>query len=123
MSLSFSVAQAVALPDDWELGYPDGPGMYEYKLQLEQFVSEWDQMQSTLPVTHIVLEIGNKSSEDLLQEIIIEMQSTFYFFYHKCLKCDNVTPDKVCDPQNHFSMWPGSFHQWTRMRKQRSLRP
>ncbi len=65
----------MVLPDHWELGYPDGPEMDEYKLQLQQFVSEWEQMQSALTVTHSVLEIGDKSPEDLLQEMVLQMES------------------------------------------------
>uniref|UniRef100_I3K723 Adenylate kinase 9 n=1 Tax=Oreochromis niloticus TaxID=8128 RepID=I3K723_ORENI len=51
--------------DDSELGYTDGPEMNEYKLQLRQFVGEWEKMQSGLTVTHCTLEIGRKSPENL----------------------------------------------------------
>nr|XP_046228264.1 adenylate kinase 9 [Scatophagus argus] len=71
--------EAVVLPDDRELGYPDGPEMNEYKLQLQQFASEWEQMQSTLTVAHSVLEIGSRSPEDLLQEIILQMEKPFQY--------------------------------------------
>ncbi|XP_008299656.1 adenylate kinase 9 [Stegastes partitus] len=59
------------------LGDPDGPETNEYKLSLQQFVSEWDQMQSALTVTHCVLEIGSKSPENLLQEMIQQMEKPF----------------------------------------------
>lgn len=68
-------AQAVVLPDHWDLGYPDGPEMNDYKLQLQQFVSEWGQMQSALTVAHSVLEISGKNPEDLLQEMVLQMES------------------------------------------------
>lgn len=58
-----------------ELGYPDGPEMNEYKLQLQQFVSEWEKMKSGLIVTHCTLEIGRKSPENLLQDMIQQMDS------------------------------------------------
>ncbi|XP_029352962.1 adenylate kinase 9 [Echeneis naucrates] len=60
-----------------ELDYPDGPEMNDYKLQLKQFVSEWEQMQSALNVVYSVLEIDGKSPEDLLQEIVLQMEKPF----------------------------------------------
>lgn len=51
--------------------------MKQYKLQLKQFAAEWEQMQSSLPVAHSVLEIGEKSPEVLLQEMILQMESEF----------------------------------------------
>lgn len=58
-----------------ELDYPDGPEMNNYKLQVQQFESESEQMQSALTVAHSVLEIGSKSPEDLLQEMVLQMES------------------------------------------------
>ena len=69
------LAQAVVLPDHWDLGYPDVPEMNDYKLQLQEFVSEWDQMQYALTVAHSVLEISGKNPEDLLEEMILQMES------------------------------------------------
>ncbi|KAK1889504.1 Adenylate kinase 9 [Dissostichus eleginoides] len=60
-------------------GYPDGPEINDYKLKLNQFLSEWDQMQSASTVTHSVLEIGDKSPEDLLQEIVLQMEKPFEY--------------------------------------------
>ncbi|XP_034999516.2 adenylate kinase 9 [Hippoglossus stenolepis] len=71
--------EAVTLPDHWELGYPDGPEMKDYKLQLRQFVSEWEQMESALTAAHSVLEIDGKSPEDLLQEIVLHMEKPFKY--------------------------------------------
>ncbi|KAG7244154.1 hypothetical protein INR49_004227 [Caranx melampygus] len=70
---------AVILPDQWELGYPDGPEMKDYKLQLQQFVSGWEQMQSALSIPCIVLEIDGKSPEDLLQEMVSHMEKPFQY--------------------------------------------
>lgn len=67
------------LPDQWELGYPDGPEMNDYKLQLQQFVSGWEQMQSALNIPCSVLEIDGKSPEDLLQEMVFQMESECNF--------------------------------------------
>ncbi|XP_030261487.1 adenylate kinase 9 isoform X1 [Sparus aurata] len=69
----------VVLPDHWESGYPDGPEMNNYKQQLQQFVNEWEQMQPALPVAHSVLEIGSKSPEDLLQEMILHIEKPFQY--------------------------------------------
>ncbi|CAB1435475.1 unnamed protein product [Pleuronectes platessa] len=71
--------EAVTLPDHWELGYPDGPEMKDYKLQLQQFVSEWKQMQSALTAGNSVLEIDGKSPEDLLHEIVLHMEKPFKY--------------------------------------------
>lgn len=59
--------------------------MNDYKMKLNQFLSEWDQMQSASTVTHSVLEIGDKSPEDLLQEIVLQMESKCYDI-PKCFK-------------------------------------
>ncbi|KAE8286847.1 Adenylate kinase 9 [Larimichthys crocea] len=69
----------VVLPDHWEFGYPDGPEMNDYKLQLQQFVSEWEQMLSALTVEVSVLEIGSKTPENLLQEIFLQMEKSFKY--------------------------------------------
>lgn len=65
----------MALPDHWEFGYPDGPEMNDYKLQLQQFVFEWKRMQCPSSVAVSELEIGDKSPEDLLEEMIHQMES------------------------------------------------
>ncbi|KAL6095965.1 ak9 [Pungitius sinensis] len=69
--------KAVELPDHWDMGYPDSSEMNDYKLQLQQFVSEWGQMQYALTVVHSVLDIGDKSAEDLLQEMVLQMEKPF----------------------------------------------
>ncbi|XP_031726212.1 adenylate kinase 9 isoform X2 [Anarrhichthys ocellatus] len=55
----------------------ENPEMNDHKLQLQQFESEWDQMQSELTIVHSVLEMGDKSPEDLLQEMIHQMEKPF----------------------------------------------
>ncbi|XP_070781653.1 adenylate kinase 9 [Enoplosus armatus] len=47
--------------------------------QVQQFVYEWEQMQSALTVAHSVLEIGGKSPEDLLQEMVLHMEKPFQY--------------------------------------------
>ncbi|XP_075315081.1 adenylate kinase 9 [Odontesthes bonariensis] len=70
---------AVAPQNDWEFGYPDGPEMNEYKLQMQTFDEQWEQMGSALTVAHCVLEISSKSPENLLQEIIQQMEKPFQY--------------------------------------------
>ncbi|XP_041832401.1 adenylate kinase 9 isoform X1 [Melanotaenia boesemani] len=70
---------AMALLEDWEFGYPDGPEMNEYKLKIQQFEEEWEQMQSVLTDTHFVLEIDSKTPENLLQEILQQMEKPFQY--------------------------------------------
>lgn len=49
--------------------------MDNYKLQVRQFMSEWEQMQSALSVSHSVLETGGRSPQDLLEEMVHQMES------------------------------------------------
>ncbi|XP_029281159.1 LOW QUALITY PROTEIN: adenylate kinase 9 [Cottoperca gobio] len=72
-------SEAAVLPDHWDSGYPDSPEMNDYKLQLKQFLSEWEQMQSALAVAHSSLEIGDKSPEELLQEMVLQMEKPFEY--------------------------------------------
>lgn len=62
---------------DLKLGYPDVPEMNPYRHQLQQFMQEWEEVNSGLTFPYSVLEIGGKSPEDLLQEMIVEMQSEY----------------------------------------------
>ncbi|KAI3363735.1 hypothetical protein L3Q82_001351 [Scortum barcoo] len=71
--------EAVILPDHWELGYPNTPEMDDYKLQLQKFVSESEKMLRAFTVAHSVLEIGDKSPEDLLQEMVFQMEKPFNY--------------------------------------------
>ncbi|KAM3861101.1 LOW QUALITY PROTEIN: adenylate kinase 9-like [Diretmus argenteus] len=71
--------QDVVLPGEWELGYPEGPEMNDYKLQLKQFVVEWERMQSSLTGSYSVLEIGGKSPEDLLEDVVHQMEKPFKY--------------------------------------------
>ncbi|XP_047429649.1 adenylate kinase 9 [Mugil cephalus] len=71
--------EAVVLQGQRELGYPDGPEMNEYKLQLQQFVGEWEKMQPALTFTHCVLEIGRETPENLLQEMVRRMEEPYQY--------------------------------------------
>lgn len=69
------MCQGLALLDHCDFGYPDGPEMNDCKLQLQQFVNEWELMQCPPSVAVSELEIGDKSPEVLLQEMIHQMES------------------------------------------------
>uniref|UniRef100_UPI003AAF6DC3 adenylate kinase 9 n=1 Tax=Centroberyx gerrardi TaxID=166262 RepID=UPI003AAF6DC3 len=69
----------VVLPDKWELGYPNGPEMNDYKLQLKRFAAEWERMEPSLAGTCSILEIGSKSAEDLLEEMVQQMEKPFKY--------------------------------------------
>ncbi|XP_060948026.1 adenylate kinase 9-like [Limanda limanda] len=59
--------------------HDDGPEMKDYKLQLKQFVSEWEEMEMVLTTAILILEIDGKSPEDLLQEIIFHKEKPFKY--------------------------------------------
>ncbi|XP_074541277.1 adenylate kinase 9 [Halichoeres trimaculatus] len=60
-------------------GFPDGPEMNDYKLQLKQFETTWQQMKPVLTMDYSVLEIEDKSPEELLQEMILQMEKPFQY--------------------------------------------
>ncbi|KAM4633800.1 adenylate kinase 9 [Polymixia lowei] len=69
----------VVLPDTWELGYPDGPEMDDCRLQLKQFVKEWESVESSLTGSYSVVEIGGQSPENLLEEMVYQMERPFKY--------------------------------------------
>lgn len=69
------MCQGLVLRHHCDFGYPDGPEMNDCKLQLQQFVHEWKLMQCPSSVAVSELEIGDKSPEVLLQEMIHQMES------------------------------------------------
>ncbi|XP_029705285.1 adenylate kinase 9-like isoform X1 [Takifugu rubripes] len=71
--------KGLALLDHCDFGYPDGPEMNDCKLQLQQFVNEWELMQCPPSVAVSELEIGDKSPEVLLQEMIHQMEKPFQY--------------------------------------------
>ncbi|CAJ1078426.1 adenylate kinase 9 isoform X4 [Xyrichtys novacula] len=89
--------EAEILPDYWKLGYPDGPEMNDYKLQLKEFETAWEHMKSTSTVAHSVLEIRDKSPEDLLQEMVLDMEKPFQ---HKSWKLSEADQDEEAEDLN-----------------------
>lgn len=51
--------------------------MEAHREKLQQFMANWEEMKSALTCTHIVIEVGGKSPEELLQEIVDELQSEY----------------------------------------------
>lgn len=50
----------------------------DIQLQLQQFVSKWEQMKPYLTMDHLVLNIDDQSPEELLQQVIRHMESKCY---------------------------------------------
>lgn len=51
--------------------------MEAHREKLQHFVANWEEVKSGLTFPHIVIEVGAKSPEELLQEIIDELQSEY----------------------------------------------
>lgn len=71
-------------PDKWEFGYPDVPEMNHYKEQLKQSATE---MESLVYSNYSVLDIGGKSPEHLLKEMIHLMESECNYTYVHIVIC------------------------------------
>ncbi|XP_054876008.1 adenylate kinase 9 [Poeciliopsis prolifica] len=67
------------LPEGIDMDYAGLPEMKEYREQIEMFESEWDQMQSSITVSHFDVEIGSKNPNELLQEIVQKMEKPFQY--------------------------------------------
>lgn len=51
--------------------------MEAHREKLQQFMANWEEVKSALTCPHIVIEVGDKSPEELLQEIVDELQSEY----------------------------------------------
>ncbi|XP_685909.5 adenylate kinase 9 isoform X1 [Danio rerio] len=67
----------VVLPTVWENGHPDGPEMDVFKVELKQFVTDWESMEQTITCSYAVLEINNKTPQGILQEMTDHMEKPF----------------------------------------------
>lgn len=56
---------------------PADPEMEAHRQKLQQFMANWEEVKSGLTCPHAVLEVGGKSPEELLQEIVDELQSEY----------------------------------------------
>ncbi len=65
----------MVLPTVWQNGYPDGPEMEAFNVQLKQFLADWENMKHTITCSYTILDISNKTPQDTLQEMIDHMES------------------------------------------------
>ncbi|XP_062872509.1 adenylate kinase 9 [Trichomycterus rosablanca] len=73
-----SHAIEVVLPTTWEHGYPSGPEMEVYQLQIKNFMQDWENMESSITSNCAVLET-NQTLQELLQKMIKEMEKPFKY--------------------------------------------
>ncbi len=73
--LNISGHAEMVLPTVWENGYPDGPEMEAFSVQLKQFLADWENMGHTTTCSKAILDISNKTPQDTLQEMIYHMES------------------------------------------------
>lgn len=78
--------------------------MEAHKEKLQQFMADWEDVKSALTCPHIVIEVGGKSPEELLQEIVDELQSE-YNYVHLFL----TRPCMTYTMQLHFSEVTAEF--------------
>ncbi|XP_073708860.1 adenylate kinase 9 [Garra rufa] len=71
--------EEVVLPTVWENGYPDGPEMEAFSVQLKQFLADWENMEHTITCSYAILNISNKTPQDILQEMIYHMEKPFKY--------------------------------------------
>lgn len=73
--MCMSVCADVVLPIVWEKGFPEGLEMDVYSLQLTQFSKDWESMEHTITCSYAVLDICNKTPQNILEEMIHHMKS------------------------------------------------
>ncbi|XP_048858202.1 adenylate kinase 9 isoform X2 [Brienomyrus brachyistius] len=71
--------QELKLPQVWEKGYPDCPEMDSFRLGVKQFMLEWAAMESSVMGSCAVLDIREKTPEDLLREAVAIMERPFQY--------------------------------------------
>nr|XP_055042295.1 adenylate kinase 9 isoform X3 [Misgurnus anguillicaudatus] len=69
----------VVLPMVWEKGYPESPEMDAYSLELKQFLKDWESMEHAINCSYAVLDITNKTPQDILKEMVHHMQRPFKY--------------------------------------------
>lgn len=62
------------LPAVWEWGYPSGPEMEGYHLQIKSFMQDWEHIETLITCNFAVLET-NQPLQELLQKMIKEIES------------------------------------------------
>lgn len=51
--------------------------MEAHREKLQQFMANWEEVKAGLTFPHIEIEVGDKSPEELLQEIVNQLQSEY----------------------------------------------
>ncbi|TRY98900.1 hypothetical protein DNTS_026558 [Danionella cerebrum] len=67
------------LPAVWENGFPDGPEMDVFRAQMMKFLVDWESMESNITCSYAIIEINNKTPQDILQEMIQHMEKPFKY--------------------------------------------
>ncbi|XP_053340029.1 adenylate kinase 9-like [Clarias gariepinus] len=76
------------LPNTWGQGYPPGPAMDMYKLQLLRFRQEWNSLDYSIGCSYVTLEIANKTPQTLLQEMVDQMERPFKYMAQEMSSMD-----------------------------------
>ncbi|KAJ8355677.1 hypothetical protein SKAU_G00184710 [Synaphobranchus kaupii] len=71
--------EEITLPAVWEDGYPEGPEMGVFRQQIKQFEMDWENMETSLTGRFSVLEISEKTPQDLLSEVVFHMERPFKY--------------------------------------------
>uniref|UniRef100_A0A8C1UAR6 Adenylate kinase 9 n=1 Tax=Cyprinus carpio TaxID=7962 RepID=A0A8C1UAR6_CYPCA len=77
--LNISGCAEMALTRVWENGYPAGPEMEAFSVQLKQFMADWENMKHIITCSYAILDISNKTPQDTLQEMIYHMEKPFKY--------------------------------------------
>ncbi|XP_072537006.1 adenylate kinase 9 [Salminus brasiliensis] len=68
----------VMLPAAWKQGYPPGPEMKAYELQVRTFMQDWGSMETFVACRYAVLD-ANRSPQDLLHEMVDQLEQPFRY--------------------------------------------
>ncbi|KAG7316817.1 hypothetical protein KOW79_020358 [Hemibagrus wyckioides] len=97
------------LPSTWEQGYPPGPAMEMYKLQLKKFMEDWNTMESSITCSCVILEISNQTAQSLLQEMVDQMERPFKYKAQEISSMDlDKEEDDVQEDEDEAEEWSSS---------------
>ncbi|XP_016391733.1 adenylate kinase 9-like, partial [Sinocyclocheilus rhinocerous] len=98
--------EEMALPTVWENGYPDGPEMEAFSVQLKQFLADWENMEHTITCSYAILDISNKTPQDTLKEMIYHMEKPFKYTAMSISSADLEEEEEI-EPEDveHIRGW------------------
>ncbi|KAK3516708.1 hypothetical protein QTP70_022501 [Hemibagrus guttatus] len=97
------------LPSTWEQGYPPGPAMEMYKLQLKKFMEDWNSMESSITCSCVILEISNQPAQSLLQEMVDQMERPFKYKAQEMSSMDlDKEEEDVQEDEDEAEEWSSS---------------